>query len=105
MRENEYGKSVLLLKEEVEKKAALAAKEKAETERQFIEGENKAKEIYRQFLDKDIVDKEKQLKDELKAKVDSILYSFGSLVGIDKSAAMEKEIARLKAENERMKKA
>lgn len=91
-------------KAEVEKKVALAAKEKAETERQFIEGENKAKEIYRQSLDKDIADKEKQLKDERKAKVDSILDSFGSLVGVGKSAAMEKEIARLKAENEHIRK-
>lgn len=92
-------------KAEAEKEAALAAKEKAETERQFIEGENKAKEEYRQSLDKDIADKERQLKDGRKAKVDSILDSFGSLVGVGKSAAMEKEIARLKAENERMKKA
>lgn len=92
-------------KAETEKKAALAAKEKAETERQFIEGENKAKEKYRQSLDNDIADKERQLRDERKAKVDSILDSFGSLVGVGKSAAMEKEIARLKAENEHIRKA
>lgn len=92
-------------KAKAEKEAALAAKEKAETERQFIEGENKAKEEYRQSLDKDIADKERQLKDGRKAKVDSILDSFGSLVGVGKSAAMEKEIARLKAENERIRKA
>ena len=91
-------------KAEAEKKAALAEKEKAETERQFIEGENKAKEKYRQSLDKDIADKERQLKDGRKAKVDSILDSFGSLVGVGKSAAMEKEIARLKAENEHIRK-
>lgn len=92
-------------KAEAEKKAALAEKEKAETERQFIEGENKAKEKYRQSLDKDIADKERQLKDGRKAKVDSILDSFGSLVGVGKSATMEKEIARLKAENEHIRKA
>ena len=92
-------------KAEAEKKAALDAKEKAETERQFIEGENKVKEKYRQFLDKDIADKERQLKEERKAKVDSILDSFGSLVGVGKSAAMEKEIIRLKAENEHIRKA
>ena len=88
-----------------EKKAALAAKEEAETERQLIEGENKAKEKYRQSLDKDIAEKEKQLKDERKAKMDSILDSVSSLVGVGKSAAVEKENAKLKAENERMKKA
>ena len=92
-------------KAETEKKAALAAKEKAETERQFIESENKAKEQYRQSLDTEIADKERQLKNERKAKMDSILDSVGSLVGVGKSAAIEKENAKLKAENERIKKA
>ena len=88
-----------------EKEAALAAKEEAETERRFIEGENKAKEQYRQSLDTEIADKERQLKDERKAKMDSILDSVSSLVGVGKSAAVEKENAKLKAENERIKKA
>ncbi|OUN77656.1 mobilization protein [Alistipes sp. An54] len=92
-------------KAKAEKKAALAAKEKVDAERQFIEGENKVKEKYRQSLDKDIANKERQLKDERKAKVDSILDSFGNLVGVGKSAAMEKEIIRLKAENEHIRKA
>ena len=88
-----------------EKEAALAAKEKAEKERQTIEGENKAKEQYRQSLDSEIADKERQLKDERKAKMDSILDSVSSLVGVGKSAAVEKENAKLKAENERIRKA
>ena len=88
-----------------EREAALAAKEEAETERQLIEGENKAKEIYRQSLDSEIADKERKLKDERKAKMDSILDSFGSLVGVGKSAAIEKENAKLKAENEHIKNA
>lgn len=88
-----------------EKDAALAAKEKAEKERQTIEGENKAKEQYRQSLDSEIADKERQLKDERKAKMDSILDSVGSLVGVGRSAAIEKENAKLKAENERIRKA
>ena len=92
-------------KAETEKKTALAAKEKAETERQFIESENKAKEQYRQSLDTEIADKERQLKNERKAKMDSILDSVGSLVGVGKSAAIEKENAKLKAENERIRKA
>ena len=37
--------------------------------------------------------------------MDSILDSVGSLVGVGKSAAVGKENAKLKAENERMKKA
>ena len=88
-----------------EKEAALAAKEEAETELQFIEGENKAKEQYRQSLESEIADKERQLKDERKAKVDSILDGVGNLIGVGKSAAIEKENAKLKAENERIKKA
>ena len=90
---------------EAKKRAALAAKDKAETERQFIEGENKAKEKYLQSLDKDIAEKERQLKDERKVKMDSILDSVSSLVGVGKSAAIEKENAKLKAENERIRKA
>ena len=87
-----------------EKEAALAAKEEAEKERQTIEGENKVKEQYRQSLDSEIADKERQLKEERKAKMDSILDSVSSLVGVGKSAAVEKENAKLKAENERIKK-
>lgn len=88
-----------------EKEAALAAKEKAEAERITIEGENKEKEQYGLSLDNEIADKEKQLKDERKAKMDSILDSVGSIVGVGKSAAVEKENAKLKAENERIRKA
>ena len=88
-----------------EKEAALAAKEEAEKERQTIEGENKAKEQYRQSLDTEIADKERQLKDERKAKMDSILDSVSSLVGVGKSVAVEKENVKLKAENERIRKA
>ena len=92
-------------KEHLERTDFIAAKEKAEAELMFVEGESKAKEQYSLSLDSEIAEKEKQLKDERKAKVDSILDSVGSLVGVGKSAAVEKENAKLKAENERMKKA
>ena len=49
--------------------------------------------------------KERQLKDERKAKMDSILDSVGSIVGVGKSAAVEKENTQLKTEIERIKKA
>ena len=88
-----------------EKNAALAEKEKAEKERQTIEDENKAKERYLHSLDSEIADKERKLNDDRKAKMDSILDSVGSLVGVGKSAAIEKENARLKSENERIRKA
>ena len=83
----------------------IIAKQKQEAELMFVEGESKAKEQYCLSLDSEIAEKEKQLKDERKAKVDSILDSVGSLVGVGKSAAVGKENAKLKAENERMKKA
>lgn len=66
------------------RQAAIAAKEEAEAELLFVEGENKAKEQYRLSLDSEIAEKEKQLKDERKAKVDSILDSVGNLVGVGK---------------------
>ncbi len=78
--------------------------EQAKTELLFIESESKAKEIYRHSLEHEIAEKEKQLKDERKAKVDSILDTVGSFVGVGKSAAFEKENSRLKAENERIRK-
>lgn len=78
--------------------------EQAKTELLFIESENKTKEIYRHSLDHEIAEKEKQLKDERKAKVDSILNTVGSFVRVGKSAAIEKENFRLKAENQRIRK-
>ena len=87
------------------RQAGIAAKEEAETKLLFVEGENKAKERYRLSLDSEIAEREQQLKDERKAKVDSIFDSVGSLVGVGKSASVEKENAKLKSENERMKKA
>ena len=68
------------------RQAAIAAKEEAEL--MSVENENKAKEQYRRFLDSEIAEKEQQLKDERKAKVDSILDSVGNLVGVGKSAAV-----------------
>lgn len=87
------------------RQAAIAAKEEAEAELMSVENENKAKEQYRLALDSEIAEREQQLKDERKAKVDSILDSVGNLVGVGKSAAVEKENAKLKAENERIRKA
>lgn len=88
-----------------EKEKAVTAKAEAEAELQFIKGENEAKEIYRQVLDNEIADKEKQLKEERKARMDSILDSVGSLVGVGKTATLEKEYRQIKEENSRLKNA
>ena len=87
------------------KEAALSAKEEAENERDSIENENKAKVARSAEPDNEIAEKEKQRDDIRRGKVDSILDSVGSLVGVGKSAAIEKENVRLTAENDRMKKA
>ena len=92
-------------KTKAEKEAALSAKEEAENERDSIENENKAKVARNAELDNEIAEKEKQRDDIRRSKVDSILDSIGSLVGVGKSAVIEKENVRLAAENERMKKA
>lgn len=88
-----------------EKEEALSAKEEAENERDSIENENKAKVARSAELDNEIAEKEKQRDEIRRGKVDSILDSVGSLVGVGKSAAIEKENVRLTAENDRMKKA
>ena len=88
-----------------EKEAALTAKEKAEAERVLIENENKAKEERSAVLDSEIADKEKQRDEIRKGKVDSILDSVGSLVGVGKTATLEKEYRQIKKENTRLKNA
>lgn len=89
----------------MEKEKAVTAKAEAEAELQFIKGENEAKEIYRQVLDSEIADKEKQLKEERKARMDSILDSVGSLAGVGKTATLEKEFRQIKEENTHLKNA
>ena len=88
-----------------EKEAALTAKEKAEAERVLIENENNAKEERSAVLDSEIADKEKQRDEIRKGKVDSILDSVGSLVGVGKTATLEKEYRQIKKENTRLKNA
>ena len=80
-------------KEHLERNDFIIAKQKQEAEKVKAE------------KDAAIADKERQLKDERKAKMDSILDSVGSIVGVGKSAAVEKENAQLKTEIERIKKA
>lgn len=90
---------------QAEKEAALSAKEKAEAERVLIENENKVKEERNAVLDGEIADKEKQRDEIRKGKVDSILDSVSSLVGVGKTASLEKEYRQVKEENARLKNA
>ena len=88
-----------------EKEAALSAKEEAEAERNAIEVENKAKAERSAALDNEIADKQKKRAEIRKNTVDGILDSVGSLVGIGKTAALEKEYKQLAQEYDRLKKA
>ena len=92
-------------KAKAEKEAALSAKEKAEAERNSIEVENKVKAEQSAALDSEIADKQKK-RDEIRKKtVDGILDSVGSLVGIGKTATLEKEHKLLTQELDRLKEA
>lgn len=88
-----------------EKEAALSTKEEAEAKRVSIEVENKAKAEQSAALDSEIADKQKKRDEIRKRKVDSILDSVGSLVGIGKTATLEKEYKQLAQEYDCLKKA
>ena len=88
-----------------EKEKAVTAKAKAEAERNSIEVENKAKSERSAALDSEIADKQKKRDAIRKNTVDGILNSVGSLVGIGKTATLEKEYKQLAQEYDRLKKA
>lgn len=87
-----------------EKEAALSAKEEAEAERNSLDVENKAKAERSAALDNEIADKQKKRDGIRKNTVDGILDSVGNLVGIGKTATLEKEYKQLVQEHERLKK-
>ena len=88
-----------------EKEAALSAKEEAEAERNSLEIENKAKAERSAALDSEISIKEERAKKADRENTDNIKSGIANLLGKGKYAAIEKENARLKAENERIRKA
>lgn len=88
-----------------EKEAALSAKEEAEAERNSLEVENKAKAERSAALDSEIFDKEERARRADRENTDNIKSGIANLLGKGKYAAIEKENARLKAENERIRKA
>ena len=67
----------------------------AEAERNYIEVENKAKAERSAALDGEIADKQKKRDAIRKNTVDGILDSVCSLVGIGKSATLEREHKQL----------
>lgn len=73
-----------------EKEKAVTAKAEAEAERNSIEVENKAKAERSAALDSEIADKQKKRDAIRKNTVDGILDSVGSLVGIGKTATLER---------------
>lgn len=87
-----------------EKEKAVTAKAEAEAERNSIEVENKAKAERSAALDGEIADKQKKRDAIRKNTVDGILDSVGSLVGIGKSATLEREYKQLAQEYDHLKK-
>ena len=88
-----------------EKEKAVTAKAKAEAERNSIEVENKAKSERSAALDSEIADKEERVREADRENTDSIKSGIANLLGKGKYAAIEKENAKLKAENEHIRKA
>ena len=88
-----------------EKEAAFSAKEEAEAERNSLEVENRAKAEQSAALDSEIADKQKKRDEIRKNTVDGILDSVGSLVGIGKTATLEKKYKQLALEYDRLKRA
>lgn len=77
----------------------------SEAERNSIEVENKAKAERSAALDSEIADKQKKRDAIRKNTVDGILDSVDSMVGIGKTATLEKEYKQLAQEYDRLKKA
>ena len=92
-------------KKHLERTDFIIAKQKQEAERNSIEVENKAKAERSAALDSEIADKQKKRDAIRKNTVDGILNSVGSLVGIGKTATLEKEYKQLAQEYDRLKKA
>ena len=88
-----------------ERDAIIRETDKAKTEQEKIQAENEEKQRRSAELDSEIADKEERVREADRENTDSIKFGIANLLGKGKYAAIEKENARLKAENERIRKA
>ena len=88
-----------------ERDVVLREADKAKTEQEKLKAGNEEKERRSAELDSEIADKEERARKADRENTDNIKSGIANLLGKGKYAAIEKENARLKAENERIRKA
>lgn len=90
---------------EAERDALIRETDRAKTEQEKIQAENEKKQRRSAELDSEIADKEERARKADRENTDNIKSGIANLLGKGKYAAIEKENAKLKAENERIRKA
>ena len=88
-----------------EKDAAVREADKAKTEQEKLQAENEEWQRRSAELESEIADKKEWLREADRENTDSIKSGIANLLGKGKYAAIEKENVKLKAENERIRKA
>ena len=88
-----------------ERDALIREADKAKTEQEKIQAVNEEKQRLSAELDNEIADKEERARKADRENTDNIKSGIANLLGKGKYAAIEKENAKLKAENERIRKA
>ena len=90
---------------QAERNAAVREADKAKTEQEKLQAENEEKQRRSAELDSEIADKEERIREADRENTDSIKSGIANLLGKGKYAAIEKGNAKLKAENEHIRKA
>ena len=89
---------------EAERNAAVKETDKARTEHEKLQAGNEEKQRRSEELDSEIAEKEERAREVDKENTDSIKSGIANLFGKGKYAAIEQENAKLKAENDNIKK-
>lgn len=90
---------------QAERDAAVREADKAKAEQEKLQAGNEEKQRRSTELDSEIADKEERARKADRENTDSIKSGFANLLGKGKYAAIEKENTKLKADNERIRKA
>ena len=90
---------------QAERDAAVREADKAKTEQEKLQAGNEERQRRSAELDSEIADKEERAREADRENTDSIKSGIANLLGKGKYAAIEKENAKLKAENEHIRKA
>ncbi len=90
---------------QAERDAAVREADKAKTEQEKLQAGNEERQRRSAELDSEIADKEERAREADRENTDSIKSGIANLLGKGKYAAIEKENTKLKAENERIRKA